>query len=279
MGTRPEIRRQLVDSRPWSVFGAEPAIHDGEEVWYSDPLVTVAGEAYPPRFRVALRCPNTETEVCVPVRVHEGGFTTADAPVRVNPSSCLAAHGKAIHGVVSGRTPPLAIIIARVPDSIKVQPDGTWAWVMAAWAWGLPPLSPERIARLEAEVSSEQRLRWKEQRKREVRRLSEVKRRMSEDWHGQVLPELRDIAELMRLRGFSRSALIYELQKTWSRSHVYEMVNLAVETGIIRFDERAEAPRQAVPLWNKQGAKLAPPAGDPASPILDIYSSEPHWGD
>ncbi|MEU9671771.1 hypothetical protein AB0E25_40955 [Streptomyces bobili] len=173
----------------------------------------------------------------------------------------------------------MAIIIARVPDSIKVQPDGTWAWVTAAWVWGLPPLSSERIEMLEAAASPEQRQRWKEQRKREVRRLSEVKRRMSEDWHGQVLPQLREIAELMRLRGFSRSDLIYELQKTWSRSQAYEMVNLAVETGIIHFDERAEALRQAVPLWNRQEAKLATPAGDPTSPTLDIYSSKPHWGD
>ncbi|MGA5473842.1 hypothetical protein ACPCUK_34365 [Streptomyces arboris] len=98
----------------------------------------------------------------------------------------------------------MAIIIARVPDSIQVQPDGTWAWVTDAWAWGLPPLPSERIAMLEAAASPEQRHRWKEQRKREVRRLSEVKRRMSEDWPGQVLPQLREIAELMRLRGFSR---------------------------------------------------------------------------
>nr|BEK65751.1 hypothetical protein KPHV_29780 [Kitasatospora purpeofusca] len=263
-----------MDTRPWSTFTAEQALHEGEEVWHSDPLVSVAGEAYPPRFRVSLTCVATQLEVCVPVCVQQGGFMTADAALGVNPASCLATHGRAINGVVSGRNPPLAIIIARVPDSIRVRPDGTWEWVTAGWGWGFPPLPPERIAELEAEATPEQRLRWEEQRKREVRRLSEVKRRMSEDWRSEVLPQLRDIAELMSLRGLSRAELIKELRKTWSRSQAYEMVNMALEAGVISAEEGAVPP---VPLWNRLEPAPAPPISDPVSTAFDIYDSVLPW--
>ncbi|MFF1909448.1 hypothetical protein [Kitasatospora sp. NPDC058218] len=248
----PRKRSNISPNRPWgSWVEARPTFHEGEEAWLSDTLVPVAGEAYPPRFRVAVTCRVTDVTVCVPVRIERGGFVLPG--IEVTPS-CPEAFGEAVPAVIRGRAPWLARLIAMVPDSIEIVSDGSWRWVPAAWGWGGPTVEPGLAELDKPAVGStpEQERAWAEQQKRERARLSEVKRRMSTEWHEETVPGLEEYAEYVRHRNWSRAELaaFCEKDRNISRAEAQRQVALAVELGLIPLGKGREV---AIPLprWNR----------------------------
>ncbi|WNV90306.1 hypothetical protein [Umezawaea sp. Da 62-37] len=249
MDTRPQKPAKIVDSKPWQKVLVEPALHEDEEDWHSDAPVAVAGEAYPPRFRIALTCKRTNIEVCIPVHVRQGGFVIPEG-LAVNPSSCAAVHGKAVYDVMTaGSVPPLARVIAMVPDSIRLKSGGGWEWVPTRWAWGFAP--PDQVEQIQSTLTPEQRTRFADQQRIEAKRLAQVKRRMSANWQNEVLPHLQDIAEYLLNRSIPNSQFVRELQaKGYSRSQVYEDLRTARELGLFPSDD-GRPPSYAVPQWNR----------------------------
>jgi hypothetical protein len=48
--------------------------HEGDEAWFEDRPVQVAGHLFPPRFRIWLSCNATGVDMCVALEVDRGGF-------------------------------------------------------------------------------------------------------------------------------------------------------------------------------------------------------------
>ncbi len=230
-------QKRLLPTRPqaWERVVAKPVRHDGEETWHSDRLVAIGGDWYPPRFRLSLTCGSTKVSACVSVRVERGGFLFSTPDVT---PGCPETFSKTAHKIMSGGSPTLARLIAMVPDAIVVLADGRWHWSVLAWAWApeesLPPELKGSLSHLEQQAEPKTRNGVAEGAKGKERRFREVKRRMRQSWWKQVLPELYDYAELMRLRGLSRNGLIDTLQKmNLSRSQAYAKVALAAEVGLL----------------------------------------------
>ncbi|MFG2925562.1 hypothetical protein ACGFYA_29165 [Streptomyces sp. NPDC048305] len=55
-------------------MGEPSSLHDGDEAWFKDRPVQVAGHLFPPRFRMWLSYNATCVDMCVALEVDRGGF-------------------------------------------------------------------------------------------------------------------------------------------------------------------------------------------------------------
>jgi hypothetical protein len=224
---------------PWSSVVAEPGMHDRDVVWFSDHLVTVIGEKYPPRFRCRLTCEGTGVSVCVAVRVERGGFLISE--MRLNPAP-PEIMGKIVPPLTTGHQPALAWFIAQIPSFVTAIRAGGWMWssnVVVSWTHSKTQTSDAQ-KRAEFEAWLARPLTTAEWRgftapERAVkRRMVEVRRRMRQSWWTRVLPDLEQYTEFMHNRGLDRDELVTALQKQGlSRSQAYAQVALAGEVGLL----------------------------------------------
>ncbi|MFJ7626562.1 hypothetical protein ACIQZN_08745 [Streptomyces sp. NPDC097595] len=108
--------------------------HEGDESWFEDEMVTVAGHLYPRRFRISIRCDASQVELCIGLEICDGGFTEQ-------------VGGTTVHGVTSDldrdqvrtsvRKLALPLALTMVPLAVRKTEKG-WEWT--AEGWSAPPL-------------------------------------------------------------------------------------------------------------------------------------------
>ncbi|MFC8765845.1 hypothetical protein ACFUAG_34730 [Streptomyces sp. NPDC057193] len=153
----------------------EPSHHDGDEPWYEEALVPVAGRLFPPRFRINMWCAATKVEMCVAVAIEQGGFTEPENAISVT-------------GVFSGvekdrvraaaRKLALPLALATMPEDTFEQTPHGWKWVVAGWSPG--------ITMLTGSTDRDQNV-----------LLKELRRRCGPNWWSLHLPRIEKTADIV----------------------------------------------------------------------------------
>ncbi|MER5758769.1 hypothetical protein [Streptomyces sp. NPDC002082] len=107
-------------------------------------------------------------------------------------------------------------------------------------------------AEMVAAASPAQRRAWAEREEREKKRLAEVKRRLSDSWQDEVVPQLEEYAEFMKHRGFSRTGMAEYLVRAGeaSRAKAFKLLAIAEEIGLIPTRDGL-SPFYELPRWNQ----------------------------
>lgn len=124
-------------------MSVEPAHHDGDQPWYEEALVSVAGRLFPPRFRISLRCAATKIEMCTAVEVEQGGFIEPDNATSV---AGLSSGVEKDYVRASARKLALPLALATMPDDAFEQSSQGWTWAVAGWSPGSASAPPRSTA-------------------------------------------------------------------------------------------------------------------------------------
>lgn len=165
-------------------MSVEPAHHDGDEPWYEETLVSVAGRLFPPRFRISLRCTATEIEMCTAVEVEQGGF--------IEPNNAIS-----VTGLSSGVEKDYFRAAARklaLPLALATMPEDTFEQSSHGWKWGVDGWSPGSTMRTGLADSGQ------------IALLEELRRRCGPKWWSIYLPRIEKTAEI-----------VWEAPTDWSR--------------------------------------------------------------
>ncbi|MFI1213867.1 hypothetical protein ACH4UV_40635 [Streptomyces sp. NPDC020802] len=166
----------------------EPAHHDGDEPWYEDDLVPVAGRLFPPRFRISMRCEVTKVEMCIAVTVDRGGFAEPDNAISVTGMSSGAEKDRVR---ASARKLALPLALATMPLRTFRQTPRGWEWVATGW-------SPPAITKLADWANRDQ-----------LALLEELRRRTAPKWWSIYLPRIEKTA-----------AIVWDAPAGWSTRRV-----------------------------------------------------------
>ncbi|MFD0425310.1 hypothetical protein [Streptomyces parvus] len=156
---------------------AEPSsLHDGDEVWFKDRPVQVAGPLSPPRFRIWLSCSATGVDMCVALEADRGEFVEQENATTVG-------------GVSSDQEKDRIRASARklaLPLALSVIPYGPFRSTKEGWerideGWG-PPL----VGRLCDVVPDPQ-----------IALVRELRRRTGPRWWGTYLPRIEKTAQII----------------------------------------------------------------------------------
>ncbi|MET9562536.1 hypothetical protein [Streptomyces tauricus] len=153
----------------------EPAHHDGDEPWYEDALVPVAGVLVPLRFRISMRCEFTKAEMCIAVTVDRGGFAEPDNAISVTGVSSGVEKDR-VRAAARKLAPPPAL--AMMPLRAFQQTSHGWDWVAAGW-------SPRSITKFADWANRDQLV-----------LLEELRRRTGPKWWSIYLPRIEKTAEV-----------------------------------------------------------------------------------
>ncbi|WLQ38582.1 hypothetical protein P8A18_34225 (plasmid) [Streptomyces castrisilvae] len=156
-------------------MSVEPAHHDGDQPWYEEALVSVAGRLFPPRFRISLRCAATKIEMCTAVEVEQGGFIEPDNATSV---AGLSSGVEKDYVRASARKLALPLALATMPDDAFEQSSQGWTWAVAGWS----PGSTMRTSPADS---------------RQTALLEELRRRCGPKWWSIYLPRIEKTAEIV----------------------------------------------------------------------------------
>ncbi|MFG7943653.1 hypothetical protein [Streptomyces cacaoi] len=155
----------------------EPAHHDGDEPWYEDELVPVAGWLFPPRFRITMRCAATEVEMCLALAIDRGGFD--------EPENAISVHGPA-SGPEKDRVRAAARKLA-LPLALAMMPLYTFRQSPHGWEWAAAGWCPPEFTSL-ADCADRDQLAL----------LKELRRRTGPKWWSVHLPRITETAKILR---------------------------------------------------------------------------------
>ncbi|AWZ07462.1 hypothetical protein DRB96_26525 [Streptomyces sp. ICC1] len=177
----------------------EPSHHDGDEPWYQETLVPVAGRLFPPRFRISLWCAVTEVEMCIAVTIDQGGVTEPDNAISV---TGLSSGVEKDQVRASARKLALPLALATMPDVAFEETPHGWKWVVDGWS----PGSSMRTGLMDRD---------------EILLLEELRRRCGPKWWSIYLPRIEKTAEI-----------VWEAPNDWStRSVITKLVCPATHVG------------------------------------------------
>ncbi|MEV6758451.1 hypothetical protein [Streptomyces sp. NPDC051214] len=150
--------------------------HDGDESWFADGLVTVAGHAFPPRFRIWMRCNATGADMCIALEIDRGGF--------IEPENTTTVSGAASDGekdlIRSGaRRLAVPLALAGMPYGPVRRTESGWQWAAAQWA-------PPPIGRLSDAMPGAQ-----------LTLVKELRRRTGAKWWSIYLPRIEATAQIV----------------------------------------------------------------------------------
>ncbi|MEV7374498.1 hypothetical protein AB0O51_26905 [Streptomyces sp. NPDC090301] len=155
----------------------EPSsLHDGDEAWFKDRPVQVAGHLFPPRFRIWLSCNATGVDMCVALEVDRGGFVE-----QVNATT--------IGGVPSDQEKDWIRAAARklaLPLALSMIPYGPFQATEEGWEWIADGWGPPRIRRLCDAMPDPQ-----------IALVKELRRRTGPRWWGTYLPRIEKTAQII----------------------------------------------------------------------------------
>ncbi|MFC9699292.1 hypothetical protein ACFTWD_01135 [Streptomyces sp. NPDC056943] len=147
----------------------EPSHHDGDEPWYEEALVPIAGRLFPPRFRINMWCAATEVEMCIAVTIEQGGFTEPQNAISVTGISSGVEKDRVR---AAARKLALPLALATMPEDTFEQTSHGWKWVVVGWS----PGSTDRD---------------------QIALLEELRRRCGQKWWSIYLPRIKKTAEIV----------------------------------------------------------------------------------
>ncbi|MFJ2598785.1 hypothetical protein [Streptomyces erythrochromogenes] len=203
---------------------AESTHHDGDEPWYEDTLVPVAGRLFPPRFRISLWCGATGVEMCVAVAIERGGFDEPDNAVSV---TGIASGAEKDRVRAAARKLALPLALASMPeDAIEETPSG-WTWAVDGWSPGASMYTDTKN--------------WTQD-----PLLEELRRRCSPKWWTVYLPRIEKTAQIVwdAPARWSTRRVITELvcpDTFVGRTQAYADLRAAREIGLLPPTEDMEA--------------------------------------
>ncbi|MEV7417704.1 hypothetical protein [Streptomyces sp. NPDC089919] len=191
--------------------------HHGDESWFGDRMVRVAGHLFPPRFRIFMKCDASQVEMCIALQVDQGGFIEQE-------------NGTTVHGVSSdqqkdqvraaARKLALPLALAMIPFGAARETETGWEWVAAAW-------SPPAARKVGEHLAGAQLL-----------LLKELRRRTGAKWWDIYLPRIEETAFIVACAPSEKStrAVIVEdvcPRTCVSRTQAYLDLHAARELGLI----------------------------------------------
>jgi hypothetical protein len=156
----------------------EPSnLHDGDEAWFKDRPVQMAGHLFPPRFRIWLSCNATSVDMCVALEVDCGGFVEQVNATTVGgvPSDQEKDRIRA-----AARKLALPLALAMIPYGLFQATEEGWEWIAGGW-------EPPRIRRLCDAMPDPQ-----------IALVKELRRRTGPRWWSTYLPRIEKTAQVVR---------------------------------------------------------------------------------
>ncbi|MEU9615163.1 hypothetical protein AB0D56_26990 [Streptomyces sp. NPDC048209] len=154
----------------------EVSDHEGDEEWFTDSMVKVAGYLFPQRFRISMRCRTSDVEMCIALESEFGGFTEQE-------------NGITIHGVRSDRERDQVRVAARklaLPLALAHMPFGPTRQTEEGWEWAASGWGPQAVRKVDDLPSPQLAL------------LKELRRRTGPKWWDIYLPRIKETARVVQ---------------------------------------------------------------------------------
>lgn len=190
--------------------------HPGDEEWFKEPMVKVAGHLFPPRFRIYMKCRASDIAMCIALEVDCGGFIEQENAITIHG---VASDRERDQVRVAARKLALPLALAAVPFGPVQETEEGWEWVAMGW-------SPPAVHKVGDLPSPQQAL------------LKELRRRTGPKWWGIYLPRIEQTAFIVACASpekSTRRVIVEDVcpQTYVNRTQAYQDLHAARELGLI----------------------------------------------
>jgi hypothetical protein len=165
-------------NRYWTggIYVEPSSLHDGDEAWFEERLVKVANHAFPPCFRIWMRCNTTGADMCIALTIDRGGFVEQE-----NATTVGGAPSDPEKDVIRASARKLAL-----PLALAGMPYGPVRGTSSGWEWAAAGWSPPPIRRLSDAMPGEY-----------LALVKELRRRTGPKWWSVYLPRIETTAQIV----------------------------------------------------------------------------------